>query len=40
MEKGERLVNMDSQAPNRAVEEWLRSGGFREDVTLVKPEEV
>ncbi len=40
VEKGERLVNMDSQAPNRAVEEWLRSGGFREDVTLVKPEEV
>ena len=40
VEKGERLVNMDSQAPNRAVEEWLRSGGFREDVTLVKPEAV
>ena len=40
VEKGERLVNMDSQAPNRAVEEWLRGGGFRPDVTLVKPEEV
>ena len=40
VEKGERLVNMDSQAPNRAVEEWLRSGGFRPDVTLVKPEAV
>ncbi len=38
VEKGERLVNMDSQAPNRAVEEWLRGGGFLPDVTLVKPE--
>ena len=38
VEKGERLVNMDSQAPNRAVEEWLRNGGFSTDVTLVKPE--
>lgn len=38
VEKGERLVNMDSQAPNRAVEEWLRGGGFSPDVTLVKPE--
>ncbi|MCI8417808.1 MAG: DNA/RNA nuclease SfsA [Lachnospiraceae bacterium] len=25
--KGERLINMDSQAPNRVVEEWLRQGG-------------
>lgn len=40
VEKGERLVNMDSQAPNRAVEEWLRGGGFRPDVTMVKPEAV
>ena len=28
VEKGERLINMDSQAPNVAVGEWLRSGGF------------
>lgn len=26
--KGERLINMDSQAPNIAAGEWLRSGGF------------
>ena len=26
VEKGDLLVNMDSQAPNHAVEEWLRSG--------------
>ncbi len=23
VEKGERLINMDSQAPNKVVEEWL-----------------
>ena len=26
--KGERLINMDSQAPNAAAMEWLRSGGL------------
>lgn len=26
--KGERLINMDSQAPNIAAGEWLRSGGL------------
>ncbi len=40
VEKGSRLVNMDSQAPNRAVEEWIRAGGFSRDVKLVKPETV
>ena len=28
--KGDRLINMDSQAPNIAVGEWLRSGGLGE----------
>ena len=28
--KGERLINMDSQAPNIAAGEWLRSGGLGE----------
>ncbi len=36
--KGERLINMDSQAPNKAVEEWLRGGGLFSDATLVRPE--
>lgn len=36
--KGDRLINMDSQAPNRAVEEWLRRGGLFPDPVLVKPE--
>ena len=35
--KGTRLINMDSQAPNGAVGEWLRSGGFGE-VANVRPE--
>ena len=26
--KGERLINMDSQAPNTAAKEWLSSGGL------------
>ena len=28
VEKGDRLINMDSQAPNRAVGEWLRREDF------------
>lgn len=28
VQKGGRLINMDSQAPNRAAEEWLRAGGL------------
>lgn len=38
VEKNGRMINMDSQAPNRAVEEWLRKGGLFSDVVLVKPE--
>ena len=30
VEKGERLINMDSQAPNAAAGEWLRAGGLGE----------
>lgn len=37
VQKGERLINMDSQAPNAAVGEWLRSGGFGA-VSNVRPE--
>ena len=34
VEKGERLINMDSQAPNLAVAEWLLSGGLGEIADL------
>jgi sugar fermentation stimulation protein A len=36
--KGERMVNMDSQAPNKAVGEWLRSEGLFKNINLLKPE--
>jgi len=28
VQKGSRCVNMDSQVPNRAAEEWIRAGGL------------
>lgn len=28
VEKGDRLINMDSQLPNKVAEEWLAQGGF------------
>ncbi|MGN0403469.1 MAG: A/G-specific adenine glycosylase [Acetatifactor sp.] len=40
VKKGDRLVNMDSQAPNRAVGEWLRGKELFPDLTLVRPETV
>ena len=30
VQKGDRLINMDSQAPNTAAYEWLRAGGLGE----------
>ena len=30
VQKGQRLINMDSQAPNKAAGEWLASGGLGE----------
>lgn len=38
VEKGERLINMDSQAPNRAAEEWLYKKELFPDLVLVRPE--
>ena len=38
--KGERLINMDAQAPNRVFEEWARAGQFFPDVTAVRREYV
>ena len=37
VEKGQYLINMDSQAPNTAAEEWLKTGGLGE-AELVQPE--
>lgn len=38
VQKGERLVNMDSQSPNKAVGEWLLGGGFFKNIRFLKPE--
>ncbi|MDO4292773.1 MAG: A/G-specific adenine glycosylase [Eubacteriales bacterium] len=40
VEKEGQIVNMDSAAPNRAAQEWLASGAYFPDVTLVRPETV
>ena len=39
VQKGSRLINMDSQAPNAAVKEWLQSGGLG-PISDLKPETV
>ena len=36
-QKGTRLINMDSQAPNAAAKEWLVNGGLGE-IQMLKPE--
>ncbi len=38
VEKGERLINMDAQAPNRLFEEWAQAGHFIPALTLLRPE--
>ncbi len=40
VEKGKRLINMDSQAPNRAVGEWLPGGELFPGLVSVRPETV
>lgn len=37
VQKGDRLINMDSQAPNKAVQEWLSAGGIGK-IDNLKPE--
>ena len=39
VKKGERLINMDSQAPNSAAKEWLLAGGLGE-IEDLRPETV
>lgn len=36
--KGDELINIDSQAPNKVFGEWAENSGFFGDVTLIKPE--
>jgi sugar fermentation stimulation protein A len=37
--KGNQIINMDSQAPNKIAVEWLNSGYFGDDITFIKPEQ-
>ena len=34
------LINMDSMAPNRAVQEWLEAGHYLKGLTKIRPETV
>ena len=36
--KGDLLINMDAQAPNKAFGEWAAAGGFLPEVTAIRPE--
>ena len=38
VEKGERLINMDAQAPNRLFAEWAQVGHFCPNLTTLRPE--
>lgn len=38
VKKGSRIVNMDSQAPNKAVEEWLQKRELFPDADIIRPE--
>ena len=38
VKKGKRMINMDSQIPNKVVEEWIRAGNLFSKATLIKPE--
>ena len=38
VKKSDRLINMDSQAPNKAFYEWALAGGFIGAPDLIKPE--
>lgn len=38
VKKGERVVNMDSQIPNKVVAEWLKKGSFFHDLVSLRPE--
>ncbi|GAB1476322.1 DNA/RNA nuclease SfsA [Bacillota bacterium] len=37
--KGSRLVNIDSQIPNRVFREWVEKSGYFGEITLIKPEQ-
>ena len=38
VEKGDLLINMDAQAPNKVFGEWAAAGNFLPGLTLIRPE--
>ena len=36
--KGDLLINMDSQAPNKVFYEWVKQSGYFKNITHIKPE--
>ena len=38
VEKGQRLINMDAQAPNKVFGEWVQTGGVWQGIQTVRPE--
>lgn len=38
VEKGGRVINMDSQVPNKAVKEWLEEGHLFKEIYNIRPE--
>lgn len=38
VEKGKCMINIDSQIPNKVVQEWIEGGNLFPDVRLVRPE--
>lgn len=38
VKKGSRLINMDSQAPNQVVKEWIEQSGYFGNTPLIRPE--
>ncbi len=36
--KGDKLINIDSQAPNQVFREWAQGGGFLPEARLIRPE--
>ena len=36
--KGDRLINMDSQIPNKVFYEWIKCGNLFQNITYIKPE--
>lgn len=38
VKKENRMINIDSQIPNKVVKEWIEDGNFEENIMMVRPE--